>query len=219
MKTSKLALFSKTKTMEGLIDDFLDQVSNGGMKFEQGIATYIDSGAEGHCKDLVLQLRRIEGEGNRLRRTIEVQLHTEMLIPDLRGDVLSLMEDLNHLLGLAEDIFLAVTVECPAVEEPYQADFKLMTSHAVKTLEAAVLGARAFFRNLSAVHDHLNKVGFHEEEVDQIATRLKRAIFASDLGLADKMHLRYFVDKIDSLADEAEDVGDWLAIYSIKRSM
>jgi len=219
MKTSKLALFSKTKTMEGLIDDFLDQVSNGGMKFEQGIGTYIDSGAEGHCKDLVLQLRRIEGEGNRLRRTIEVQLHTEMLIPDLRGDVLSLMEDLNHLLGLAEDIFLAVTVERPAVDPPYQADFKLMTSHAVKTLEAAVLAARAFFRNLSAVHDHLNKVGFHEEEVDQIATRLKRAIFASDLGLAERMHLRYFVDKIDSLADEAEDVGDWLAIYSIKRSI
>lgn len=219
MKTSKLALFSKTKTMEGLIDDFLDQVSNGGMKFEQGIATYLEAGAEGHCKDLVRQLRLIEVEGNRLRRTIEVQLHTEMLIPDLRGDVLSLMEDLNHLLGLAEDIFLAVTVERPAVDDRYHADFKLMTAHAVKTLEAAVLAARAFFRNLAAVHDHLNKVGFHEEEVDQIATRLKRAIFSSDMGLAEKMHLRYFVDKIDSLADASEDVGDWLAIYSIKRSM
>lgn len=219
MKTPKLALFSKTKTMEGLIDDFLDQVSNGGMKFEQGISTYLDANEEWRLKDLVRELRLIEVEGNRLRRTIEVQLHTEMLIPDLRGDVLSLMEDLNYLLGLVEDIFLAVTVEFPVVDETYQADFKLMTTHAVKTMEAAVLAARAFFRNLAAVHDHLNKVGFHEEEVDKIATRLKRAIFESDMGLAEKMHLRYFVDKIDSLADAAEDVGDWLAIYSIKRAM
>ena len=90
---------------------------------------------------------------------------------------------------------------------------------AVKTIESAVLAARAFFRNISAVRDHLGKVSFHEEECDQIATSLKRAIFASDLGLDRKMHLRYFVDKIDHLADEVEDVGDWLAIYSIKRAL
>ncbi len=219
MKTPKLALFGKTKAMENLIDNFLDQVSNGGMKFEQGILTYLDSGAEGQCIDLVRQLRHIEVEGNRLRRTIELQLHTEMLIPDLRADVLSLMEDLNYLLGLAEDIFLAITVESPAVDETYKADFKQMTSHAVMTMEAAVLAARAFFRNIAAVRDHLNKVGFHEEEVDQIATRLKRAIFSSEMGLDQKMHLRYFVDKIDNLADESENVGDWLAIYSLKRSL
>jgi uncharacterized protein len=219
MKTPSLTLFGKTKTMEGMIDDFLDQVSNGGMKFEQGVEAYLDSGRDGTYTNMVNQIRSIEVEGNRLRRTIEIQLHTEMLIPDLRADVLSLMEDLNYLLGLTEDTFLALTVERPTMGEIHKADFRLMTSHAVKTMEAAVLAARAFFRNIAAVRDHLNKVGFHEEEVDQIATRLKRAIFDSDIGLDQKMHLRYFVDKIDSLADEAESVGDWLAIYSIKRAM
>lgn len=219
MNQNKLALFGKTKAMEAMIDNFLDKISEGGMRFEQGIASYVDGATAERLTDQAAQLRATEGDGHRLRLVIETDLYTEMLIPDFRADVLSLLEDLNYLLGLVEDIFLAITVEEPVIEDAFKADFKVLASAAVKTMESAILGARAFFRNISAVRDHLGKVSFHEEECDQCATRLKRDIFGSDLGLDRKMHLRYFVDKIDNLADEAEDVGDWLAIYSIKRSL
>jgi uncharacterized protein (UPF0335 family) len=46
---------------------------------------------------------------------------------------------------------------------------------------------------------------------------LKRAVFASDLELAHKTQLRYFVERVDELANEAEDIADYLAIYTIKR--
>lgn len=219
MKEPKLALFGKTKAMETLIDDFLDKVSEGGLRFEQGIAAYIDQSTPERLAERAEQLRVTEGEGHRLRRSIETQLYTEMLIPDFRGDVLSLLEDLNYVLGKLEDIFLAITVEQPIIDETYRADFKLLASSVVKAIEAAILGSRAFFRNITAVRDHLAKVYFHEDECDQVAITLKRAIFSSALSLDQKMHLRYFVDRIDGLADEAEEVGDWLAIYSIKRSL
>ena len=219
MNQNKLALFGKTKAMEAMIDNFLDKISEGGMRFEQGIASYVDGATAERLTDQAAQLRATEGDGHRLRLVIETDLYTEMLIPDFRADVLSLLEDLNYLLGLVEDIFLAITVEEPVIEDAFKADFKVLASAAVKTMESAILGARAFFRNISAVRDHLGKVSFHEEECDQCATRLKRDIFGSALGLDRKMHLRYFVDKIDNLADEAEDVGDWLAIYSIKRAL
>jgi len=219
MNQNKLALFGKTKAMEAMIDNFLDKISEGGMRFEQGIASYVDGATAERLTDQAAQLRATEGDGHRLRLVIETDLYTEMLIPDFRAYVLSLLEDLNYLLGLVEDIFLAITVEEPVIEDAFKADFKVLASAAVKTMESAILGARAFFRNISAVRDHLGKVSFHEEECDQCATRLKRDIFGSDLGLDRKMHLRYFVDKIDNLADEAEDVGDWLAIYSIKRAL
>jgi len=219
MSESKLALFGKTKAMEAMIDNFLDQVSEGGMRFEQGIASYVDGISAERLADQAAQMRAAEGEGHKMRRTIETQLYTEMLIPDFRADVLSLLEDLNYLLGLVEDIFLAVTVEQPNIEDAYKADFKQLANTAVKTIESAILAARAFFRNIAAVRDHLSKVYFHEEECDQIAIGLKRAIFSSNLDLDRKLHLRYFVDKIDHLADEAEEVGDWLAIYSLKRAL
>jgi len=48
---------------------------------------------------------------------------------------------------------------------------------------------------------------------------LKRQIFDSDTALDRKMQARYFVDKIDELADEAEELGDEISIYTIKRSL
>jgi hypothetical protein len=219
MKQPKLSLFGKTKQIEIMIDQFLDKVSEGGMRFEQGIAAYLDGMTSERLAEQTAQMRAAEGEGHRLRIAIETELYTEMLIPDFRADVLSLLEDVNYLLGLVEDILLAVTLESPDIDDRYKADFKLLASTAVKAMEAAILGARAFFRNITAVRDHIGKVAFHEEESDQIASHLKRAIFASELGLDRKMHLRYFVDRVDQLADEAEEVADWLAIYSIKRAL
>jgi uncharacterized protein Yka (UPF0111/DUF47 family) len=43
--------------------------------------------------------------------------------------------------------------------------------------------------------------------------------FSSDLPKVEKIHLRYFIERIDELANEAEDIADALAIYTIKRSI
>jgi len=62
-----------------------------------------------------------------------------------------------------------------------------------------------------------HKVMLYEKEADIISSALKKEIFDSDVELARKLHLREFVEQIDSIADMAEDVADRLAIYSIKR--
>jgi len=59
---------------------------------------------------------------------------------------------------------------------------------------------------------------FFEKEADKVSTKLKQAIFSSDMDLSHKMHLRNFVEHIDNVADWAEDVADRLAIYVIKRT-
>ena len=56
-----------------------------------------------------------------------------------------------------------------------------------------------------------------QNKTDRISTRMQRAIFAADISLEHKMHLRYFVERIDELANEAEDIADSLAIFAIKR--
>ncbi len=90
---------------------------------------------------------------------------------------------------------------------------------AAAAVESLVLACRAFFRNVEAVGDHMHKVMFYEKEADKVSTKLKRAIFASDLPLSRKAQLRNFVEHIDNLADRSEDVGDRLAIYTIKRTV
>ncbi len=87
-------------------------------------------------------------------------------------------------------------------------------------MENVVAAARCYFRATHQVRDYINKVDFYESEADRTGFRLKKQIFSSSaLDLAQKQHLRYFAEKIESISDIAEDVGARLAIATIKRSI
>lgn len=85
------------------------------------------------------------------------------------------------------------------------------------SVEQITIASRTFFRDFNSCRDYIHKVRFYESEADRISTKIKRAIYSSDLPLANKMHLCSFVEMIDNLADMAEDITDKLAIYVIKR--
>ena len=79
------------------------------------------------------------------------------------------------------------------------------------------LGAVFFFRSPHLVSCYNAKVTLYEKEADKISYNLKKQIFDTNLDLSVKLHLREFVDRIDAIADQAEDVADRLSIYAIKR--
>lgn len=222
MASEKLALFGKTKAMEAEIDEFFDTVSQGGILFEETLRHYMTQGDDDVFAQRQQQISEIESNGDNLVKSIVRVLYTEMLIPESRADVLSLLQDIDHILDDFEQVCFAVDVEQPDLSDisPRLVNsFQDLISIVVSAVENLIRAARAFFRDINSVRDHLHKVNFLEAEADKLAMYLKRSLFESDLSLERKMHLRYFVDLVDSIADEAEDVADWLAIYTIKRSL
>jgi predicted phosphate transport protein (TIGR00153 family) len=216
---SHKGLFRRTRALENQIDEFLDKISEAGLVFNRAIKLYLK---KGQCKEFdafLEQCAGIEHRGDELRRTIENDLYAQTLIPDLRGDVLSLLEDMDYLLNIYEANLYRFSIEGPEIPASFRRGFKELTETVVICVESVVLAARAFFRDIEAVRDHNNKVMFHETEADKISTKLKRAVFGSDLELAHKTQLRYFAERVDELANEAEDIADALAIYAIKRKI
>lgn len=212
-----VTLFNKTRVLERQIDDFFDKVSEAGFVFSRAMEMYLAVGASDEFESLLQQEADIEGKGDTLRRNIEMELYAQTLIPDLRGDVLRLLEDMDHLMNVYEGNLYRISIQQPDVPEQFHAGYLELTRTVVTCVESVVMAARSFFRDINAVRDHNARVIFHETEADKISTRLQRAIFSSDLPLDRKMHLRYFVERIDDLANAAEDVADTLAIYAIKR--
>lgn len=218
----KLALFTQNRSLEAEIDEFLDTVSQGGMLFEETLNHFIAHGADAIFAERLLQIGDIEGNGDRLVKGIVRSLYAEKLIPESRADVLSLLQDMDHLLDLYKHTCIAADIERPEIDDivdDLKTAFTELVRVVVQSVEALVLAARAFFRDIHAVRDHLHKVNFLEGEADKIAIFLKREIFRSEFSLDRKMHLRHFVELADSIADQAEDVADWLAIYTIKRTL
>ena len=210
-------LFSGTRSLETQIDEFLDKVSEADMVFGRAMRVYLGKGPSDEFDAFLDQAADIERRGDELRRTIEAELYLRTLIPDLRGDVLALLESMDHLVNVYEGDLFRISIQSPDIPEQFHAGYMELVETVMSCVDSVVLAARAFFRDIDAVRDHCSKTIFLETEADKIGTKLQRAIFASSLPLERKMHLRYFVERIDELANSAEDVADALQIYTIKR--
>ncbi len=214
----RLRLFRRTKELEDQIDTFLNQLSESGLIFRSALRTYLSEGPGEDFERKLHDVNRLESENDHLRRIIETQLYTHTLIPESRGDVLGLLENLDHIHGIVEGTLWQFEIEKPVIPQDLIPHFDELVSVSVEALESLVLASRAFFRNIEAVGDHMHKVMYYEKEADKIGTKLKRQLFGSDLSLVEKAYLRNLADAIDNVADRSEDVADRLAIYVIKRS-
>ncbi|MFT5259277.1 MAG: putative phosphate transport protein (TIGR00153 family) [Saprospiraceae bacterium] len=211
------SLFGRTKELEGQIDEFLDIVTHTGLIFSRAIDIYLDKGACQDFEELLAKASEIETRADNLRRDIENKLYVQTLIPDLREDVLKLLENVDNIINRYEGTLFRFSIQTPDVPEEFSRGFRKLTEQVINSVESVVFASRAFFRDTNSVRDHVRKVLFFESEADRINTKLQRKIFASDLDLTRKRHLQYFTENIDEIANCAEDVADELAIYAIKR--
>ncbi len=213
------ALFRRTRELESQVDEFLDKLSQSALLFRDAVGTYLADGASDEFEEKLKHVNALESEADSLRRSVETQLYSQTLIPESRGDVLGLMENLDSVLNDIEGTLWSFSIEAPDIPAEYRADFASLADKVTLAVESLVLASRAFFRDIEAVGNHNHKVLFYEKEADKMGTRLKRAIFASDLALSRKAQLRNFVEVIDNVADKSEDVADRLSIYTIKRTV
>ena len=211
-------LFRQTKMIEGKLDQFLDAVAQGALLFQLGVKDYL-GGDSAEFEARLAAVTELERLADELRHDIETQLYAHSLIPEHRGDVLGLLETLDDVIDTEKKTLSQFEVERPDIPPDLDPQYQDLANAGVGAVEAVVAASRAFFRDIKAVHDHLHKVYFYEKEADRLSDLLKRAIFARDLDLARKIHLRYFSLHIENLSDQAEKVADRLAISTIKRSM
>ena len=200
-------------------DVFLDKVSESGLLFKAGVEAYLSGNIESFEKKIE-DIIETEHDGDALRRDLEETLYVQTLIPESRGDVLELLENMDALLDRFKGALWKFNIERPQLTRELHDDFKELTSIVVEAVEAIVRSSRAFFKDLSSVADHIHKVPYWESQSDKIASKLQQIIFRQeDFSLSEKLQLRDFVKHIDKIADRAEDVSDKLRIYVIKRSL
>lgn len=209
-------LFKNTKMVELQIDEYLDQIVQGGLVFKEGVRFYLEERTDEFEARLAI-LREMENKADTLRRNIESQLYLRTLIPESRGDVLGLLESADKILNIVTDTLLEFSVEIPALPQEVHKQFLDLVDYAVSCGEHTVGGIRAYFRNLEAVRDHINKVQLYRRETNRMAENIKRTIFRLRLSLSKKIHARYFSYHVERIAEQSDDVCDRLAIAAIKK--
>jgi predicted phosphate transport protein (TIGR00153 family) len=213
-----MSLFKSSLNIETKIDGFFDTVAEGGLVYRAGVRAYM-AGNTADFENAIVSIDKLEAQADKLSKEVEAHLYSHSLIPEHRGDVLGLLENSDDIIDTAKTCLNQFSIEQPLVPEEFHDGFCKLSDAGCAAVEAVIFSARAFFKDVNSVKDNLYKVHHFEKEADGIGDRLKRSVFASDLDLAHKVHLRYFALNVEKVSDMAEDVADRLAIYAIKRTI
>lgn len=212
--------FNNSKKVIELLDNFFDTVDQGVLVFKNGVNNYLYGNTE-NFNDNLANLIKLESNADLLRREIENLLYTQSLMPQFRGDILKLLEDMDTIIDITKGNLAQFDVEIPNIPTELNQDFSKLTELSVSAVESLIPAVRAFFRSPDTVKDQLHRVYFFEKETDKMATAIKRKVFRdmTNLKLSEKFHLRYFTLHIENVSDEAEKVADLLSIMAIKRTI
>jgi predicted phosphate transport protein (TIGR00153 family) len=219
MAELKISPFRATKLLKSQIDELLDVVSKGALAYKHGMSHAVRAGWDENAEEKFVQTSACETRGDTLRDSIGRTLYTEMLLPDTSGDVLGLLSSLDRLLDHMEQSFVVMRIEKPAIPAEFHEGLLECIALAADTVDQVVIAARNYFRDAQTAQDHIHKIHFYEKETQRTTLRIMEQVFESSLSLDRKMQIRGHVWLIHRLADLADNTGDSLAIYAVKRSV
>lgn len=212
-------LFKRTRDIELKMAEFLTNIIHGGFLFSAGIEKYFAVGSGEELIGIRDQVSTFEAKNDDLRRTIEIGLYVQMILPDMRSDILRLLEGCDQIINIYESNLIQLSVENPKVPAVFQEDISQMIKTTLECVNALIVACRCFFSG-KPVDEYTKQVSFFEHQVDLSAIDLKRRIFADKkLELARQTQLNTFVYSIEQISDRAEDVADRVSVMAVKHSL
>ena len=198
------------------INLFLDNILKINNLFKKLLQKYFDKKFD-DVQKVTNQISDLESECDTLRRDVERRIYSETLIPEIRGDVLGMLENLDKIPGQIQGNAHSFNTEKPKVDPELDKNFLQLCDYASECISLLIDGARSFFIDKNITIEKCLEVAKVESKADKISTELKKTIFTnSENGLATKVHLKYFVEIMDEVANLSEDVADRLIISSSK---
>jgi len=213
-------LFKNSNEVIELIEKFFDNVDQALLVFKEGVGNYLYKKTDNFNENLIT-VARLESNADIIRRDIENKLYAHSLLPQVRGDIMRLLEELDVIVDLVKKNLYQFEIESPNIPIELNQEFMKLTEVSLLSAESVIPAARAYFRTPDTVKDQLHRVYFYEKETDNLAITIKRKVFKDfdSLKLSEKFHLRYFTLHIEDISDTAEKIADILSVMAIKRTI
>ena len=188
--------------------------------FKDGVRSYLYNDEPGFAEALAAMAAK-ETEADALRREIENTLYSRGALIRYRGDIMRLLERMDHIITIISNDLVQFEIESPKVPQELKKEFMKLTELAVLAVETSIPGTKAYFTHPEQVAETSQKVYFYEKQAVKQSQSIKRTVFheMNSLKLSEKFHLRYFALHIEDLSTAAVKVAEQLSVMSIKRSL
>ena len=219
MSNKNFVLFKKTHQMEEQINLFLMNIIQAGYLVKQGLERYLNKGADKHFTALKKQVSSLEAENDSLRRQMELDLYHHMLLPDMRSDLIDLLEACDKIINKYETDMILWSVEKPEIPKKLHLPLLQMMTTSLDCVGAFIGGVKSFFSGQD-VDDEIQITYALEHQVDVQAIDLKALVFNDKrLNLSRQLQLKEFVYSLEKISDMTEDAADKLKVMGTKHTL
>lgn len=210
-------LFGAQREIEKKLAEYLRQTEEIAPDMQRAVEAYLDGDSDGFGQ-LFARINATEHRLDGLRRDIEEEIYGRRLLPDTRGDILGLLENLDKIPNRIQALTRELALQKIQVPERLHPSFNQLARRDVQIVQVLIRTVRAFLDRPDRVKDGAKEISDHEHEGDMVEQQALALTFDdASLELAHKLQLRRSIDELGSICDIAEDIGDRLVVAALKR--
>jgi len=211
-------LFKKQKEVENLIGEYTRSVEIAQEMFLQSMETYFQTG---RCSPtfevLSVETHKTESRTDDILDKIVRLLHEKALVPDLRGDILQLLETADEIPDQFDRILASICNQKIVLHESLTLDYKELLAVSLEACTLTMESVRSILDRGERVARLLFKTDQLESRGDQIEKRIIVRIFESDWDPLQKILLRDLTQRMGDIADSAVQVCRQVNLIVTKR--
>ncbi len=217
MKLFSTATLGREKQIQEKFDQYFDGLLQIVCRLREALASYLDQDRQPFT-DLLEEINALENHLDGIRRDIEMEIYGRRLLPDTRGDVLGMLENIDKIPDRVQSVTRNLRLQNTEIPSLLKGGLRQLSDHIVEAIEILIKITYAFLNKPAEVRDLVSQLSRVEHEADLVEQRVIALAFdAPDRELAHKMQLQRLIERVGSICDLAEDVGDRLMIASLKR--
>ncbi|MEW6743578.1 MAG: DUF47 family protein [Planctomycetota bacterium] len=213
-------LLRRERRVQVLLEEYMDIWIACFRSFQDAWDVYLRHGLGEEFFYRVDATHKEESRADDMRRKIEHELYSKALLPESRGDILGILETVDHLLTYAERSLYEIQVQEIIIPQEIRAGIEKMVELTSNCADAINRATRALL--VSGVHAHsirdlVQLIDQVESETDHLERSLVRTLFRMSIDTGQKLLLKNLIRQLSKVTDEAENVGDRLTLVGVKR--
>ncbi len=207
----------REKQIQVKFEQYFDALWQIACRLREALVGYLDQDEESFT-DLLAAINALESRLAGIRRDIEMEIYGRRLLPDTRDDVLGLLESIDKIPDRIQSVTRNLQLQNVEIPSLLKGDLRQLSDHVVEAIQILIKISYAFLNKPADVRDLVSQLSRLEHEADLVEERAIALVFdAPDRELAHKLQLQGLIERVGSICDLAEDVGDRLMIASLKR--
>ncbi len=187
-------------------------------ELKKGIQLYIE-GDYDDAQQSFDEVSKLEHQADKVKMSVRENLPSFIFMPIRRDDFLHLLKEADSILDYAKDVGVLLHMREEPIPDFVKEDFKIFSEKVFSAVEKFEELMDAFSQLLESSFGKKSKedirrlqhdIGKLEYEADKVEKSISRALFNYDDSPLTAVHLLKVVDRMDAIADHAENVGDMI---------